>query len=426
MKLKELLGLKTAVLAAACSIAWTHAAEAQFTQFTPPGTFIGRTISRSETVERAMQDARWKLGRVYFDPWAAIRNLSYTDTTERGESQLTVTVGAGVRGYTPLGSEMTLALHVLPEYVWWQDESERNRWNGRYGLGLFGDLGRTGMELSATRQDDAVFFSQELEEKVNTRLDEAEAVFDIEVGGGFSLVLGGTLRAIRYQDSPEGFVDLSVVDRDEQFYRLLVDIPLPRGFKLGVGAEASQADFDPGSSDRSNSGTSPVLTADYETPSFFFRASLLYLDLAPDGADSRFVDYSGLAGSAELSWRAWNRLEPQIYARNNLVYSFTDVWAYFDSPTAGLALRIAMTRSAWLRAYGETGVNDYTPFELSDVDRRDDFNTYGADIGFIFGKARFSVGAWTTDYDSNIPVFDRTTNGFRANFGISTGGGPWG
>ncbi|MGB5658465.1 MAG: hypothetical protein WBO54_03210, partial [Thermoanaerobaculia bacterium] len=81
MKLKELVGLKTAVLVAVCSIAWTHAAEAQFTQFTPPGTFIGRTISRSETVERAMQGARWKLGRVYFDPWAAIRNLSYTDTT---------------------------------------------------------------------------------------------------------------------------------------------------------------------------------------------------------------------------------------------------------------------------------------------------------------------------------------------------------
>ena len=426
MKLKELLGLKTAVLAAACSIAWTHAAEAQFTQFTPPGTFIGRTISRSETVERAMQDARWKLGRVYFDPWAALRQLAYVDGSNRVDSQLTATVGAGVCGYTPVGSEMTLALHVLPEYVWWQDDSERNRWNGRYGLGLFGDLGRTGMELSATRQDDAVFFSQELEEKVNTRLDEAEAVFDIEVGGGFSLVLGGTLRAIRYQDSPEGFADLSVVDRDEQFYRLLVDIPLPRGFKLGVGAEASQADFDPGSSDRSNSGTSPVLTADYETPSFFFRANLLYLDLAPDGADSRFVDYSGLAGNAELSWRALNRLEPQIYARNNLVYSFSDVWAYFDSPTAGLALRIAMTRDVWFRVFGESGVNSYTPFGALDVDRRDDFTTFGADVGFSFGKARLSFGAWKTDYDSNFPIYDRTTNSFRADFGISTGGGPWG
>ena len=85
-----------------------------------------------------------------------------------------------------------------------------------------------------------------------------------------------------------------------------------------------------------------------------------------------------------------------------------------------------MTRSAWLRAYAETGVNDYTPFESAEVDRRDDFNTYGADIGFTFGKARLSVGAWTTDYDSNILVFDRTTNGFRANFGISTGGAPWG
>jgi len=400
--------------------------QAQYSQYTPPGTFVGRTITRSDVVERAMQQARWKLGRMYFDPWAALRNLSYVDNSGRDDSQITATVGLGVRGYTPVASELTLALHVLPEYVWWQDDSGRNRWNGRYGLGLFGDLGRTGMELSVTRRDDAVFFSQEFEQQVNTRLDQAEAILDFDVGGGFSLVLGGTFRAIRYLEDPGEFIDLSIVDRDEQFYRLLVDIPLPRGFKLGVGAEYSLAEFDPGSSDRSNSGTSPLVTADYETPNFFFRANLLFLDLQPDGDGSRFVDYSGLAGNAELAWRAWTRLEPQLYFRNNLSYSFTDIWAYFDSPTAGLGLKIAMTRWAWIRIFGETGSNDYVSFEPFDVDRKDDFNSYGADIGFSVGKGRFSVGYWSSDYDSNLPQFDRTNSGIRANFGIGTGGGPWG
>jgi len=411
---------------AACSILGSWISEAQFNQYTPPGTFVGRSLTRSETVERAMKDAKWKLGRMYFDPWAALRNLSYIDNSGRDDADLTATVGLGVRGYTPIASEMTLALHLLPEYVWWQDQSERNRWNGRYGVGLFGNLGRTGMELSVTRRDDAVFFSQELEQQVNTRLDEAEAIFDVEVGGGFSLVLGGTFRAIRYLDEPGELVNLAVVDRDEQFYRLLVDIPLPRGFELGVGAEYSQAEFDPGLSDRSNSGTSPVLTADYETPNFFLRASLLYLDLTPNSPSSRFVEYRGLAGNAELSWRAWNRLEPQIYARNNLVYSFTDAWAYFDSPTAGLALKVAMTRGSWVRAFGETGVNDYEPFEAFDIGRQDDFDTLGVDVGFSFGKGQVSVGFWSTDYDSNLPLFDRTNSGFRANLGIATGGGPWG
>jgi hypothetical protein len=193
-----------------------------------------------------------------------------------------------------------------------------------------------------------------------------------------------------------------------------------------MGAEYSLAEFEPGLSDRSNEGTSPVLTADYVTPDLLFRARLLYLDLAADGATSRFVDYRGLAGNAELSWRAWTRLEPQIYFRNNLVYSFTDVWAYFDSPTGGLALKIAMTRWAWIRVFGETGSNNYVPFEALEVDRKDDFTTFGADIGFSIGNGQFSVGYWTRDYDSSNPVFDRTSSGVRANFGISTGGGPWG
>jgi hypothetical protein len=66
------------------------------------------------------------------------------------------------------------------------------------------------------------------------------------------------------------------------------------------------------------------------------------------------------------------------------------------------------------------------PFEPLEVDRKDDFNGFGADIGFSVGKGKFSVGYWTRDYDSNLPEFDRTNSGIRANFGISTGGGPWG
>ncbi len=61
--------------------AWSS--EAQFNQYTPPGTFIGRTITRSEVVDKAMQESRWKLGRMYFDPWAALRNLSYVDNSGR-------------------------------------------------------------------------------------------------------------------------------------------------------------------------------------------------------------------------------------------------------------------------------------------------------------------------------------------------------
>ena len=78
-------------VAALCWICGSTLLEAQFNQYTPPGTFVGRTTTRADTIDRAMKEARWRSGRFYWDPWAALRNLNYTDQSEREGSQLTAT-----------------------------------------------------------------------------------------------------------------------------------------------------------------------------------------------------------------------------------------------------------------------------------------------------------------------------------------------
>ena len=355
---------------------------AQFVQYVPPGTFQERREDTEKILERNMDNARWKAGRVLFDPWFGLRNFGYVDNVQNsGASDITATVGAGVRGWLPVGSEFTLSGHLLPEYVWWKDLDQCNRLNGRYGLGLFGNLGRAGMEFIASRVDDAEFFSREFEDRVNTRTDELGAKFELEIGGGFTGFASGLLKSIDYLDvDQENLPSLAAVDRDEDIVRGGVSYRFPLGLELGGGFEYSKAEFEPGISDRSNSGTAPLIVLDFEGSSLRAQADVAFRSLSADG-DSRFVDYDDVTGRYQLGWRTFGRLEFQLFGGNDLVYSFTDTWAYFEDTSIGVGLRAGINRGISGRIFFETGDNDYTPFDAGGINRVDDLRFLG--VGFL-------------------------------------------
>jgi len=53
-------------------LAFGTSASAQFTQYTPPGTFHESRETTDLILQRNMDEARWKAGRVLLDPWSRL------------------------------------------------------------------------------------------------------------------------------------------------------------------------------------------------------------------------------------------------------------------------------------------------------------------------------------------------------------------
>jgi hypothetical protein len=394
-------------------------ASAQFDQYSSPGSFQETRESTEDLLDRSMKNARWRLGRVFLHPWIGLRDVSYSDQ----EADITATVGAGIRGYLPLG-EFTLVMHVLPEYVWWKDQSERRQLNGRYGAGLFGNLGRTGVELSATRTDEARFFSRQLEERVNVREDFGKASIEVDVWGGLSLFARASLRRIQYLS--QGNENLFHLEREEERFAFGVRFHLPRDLTIGLGVESSEADFIRDES-RSNSGTSPVLQIEYDAGSLSVSADLYRLDLESESG-SGFVPYEETAGSFQLKWQSTGRLAIRLYGHSNLVYSSSERWVYYQDSTLGVGIRTRLTSQMSLYFYGEEGQDEYTSFEPSSFAvRDDDFTSFGGNFRVGWNRFTLNLGVSRTDYDSTLPEFARSTTVISSSLTLGLGGGsPWG
>ncbi len=417
------------LLLATCALALP--ADAQFDQYSMPGRYEESHEPKTEVIDRAVKQARWKLGRLYLDPWIALEDLAYIDNvTSQTEgpkvSDFTVTAGAGLRGYLPLG-RMTLAMHALPEYVWWRDLADRRRWNGRYGAGLFGDFGPTRLEITARRDEGANFVNREVEEKVNTRDEIAELLLEVDVGRRISVFAGASARSASFNTDHDDvlFAELDRLARDEELLEVGIEIQLRDDWVLGLGVETSTVDFET-SADRSNSGTSPLLRLEHGSEALSFTAHLAWRDLeAEDGG--RFVPYDSVTGNLRLAWRSSNRLELELFGDRNLVYSTSDEWAYFEDTGLGAAIRLALSSRMNLRLFLEDGSADYSGFETATARRTDDYQAFGGHVEVRLGRTRLIVGGSETDYDSNLQSFDRKVTVIRSavRFGLGSGS-PWG
>ena len=199
---------------------------AQSDQYRVPGLFDdydGR--STLERIDDSLEESRWRLGRLYVEPWYALREISYDEReSSSSRSDLNVTVGAGLRGYLPFGSRFVLAGHVLPEYVWWRDRRGRGTVNGRYGLGLFGRSGRLALEATGTREDSARFLSREVEERIETRDDRGTLKVEVSITPSVALFTVGTVRELEFENNQDrsGVVELN---RSEEVVRGGVRFP---------------------------------------------------------------------------------------------------------------------------------------------------------------------------------------------------------
>lgn len=402
-------------------------------QYAPSSTAIpGSGAATRPELEKQKDDARWRFGRLLVEPWMGIRDVAYVDTERDVEgtevpADLTVTVGAGIEAYLPVGEDALWVAFVLPEYAWWQDLEERRRLNGRYGLGLFTDLGRASLGATVSLVDDARSFSRELEEPVNSSSRQADLGLDVPLAAGFSLAALGSLRDIEF-DRDDMLPPIAVISREEEVARALLRYEVRSGFTLGLGMQWSDLDFDEEASLRSNRDRGLVVEIAYGIPRFSLAADVVAHDLESDlGPES--LDWDRWAGTLRATWRALGRLDLEAIADRRLVYSFQNAWAYFEDSGVELAARLSLGTRASLRLSAGEGRNEYFPFDVAapNAVRLDDYESVGAALQFRLVRAVVVLGVAETRYDSNLPQADRDVTNLRMSiiFGRRDAA-PWG
>jgi hypothetical protein len=407
---------------------YAAAAGAQFLQYTPPGGPEEETETRRETLERDLQEARFHLGPVLWDPLITLRDVAYVRnffaTGDEPPDDFTATAGLGLRAFLRNGPKATWTARVLPEYVWWAKQPERRRLNGTYRLGFNGYFNRLTVEAEAGRQQQQEIVTPEVPIPVSTRRDGGEVLLELRLTGATSVFTAVSVdrQEVLAEDlSDIGFLQLAQLDREERVVRAGLRWRPREPWTIGLGAEVSEADFDSGTLDRSNSGTAPVAEVRFDGNRLRVRADVAFRSLeAEQGA--LFLPYDRVTGGASVSLRAGQVLTPGVYFSRGLVYPLSPAYAYTEDERLGASLTISLGRRTQARAFAETGTQDYTAFSALTPQRQDDVSSYGG--SFTFGLTRnltLDIRAARSRYDANLPGGDRsyTTAGATINlFGL--------
>ncbi len=401
---------------------------AQYTQYTPPGSLPFPDVPTRERLEQARSEARWHLGGLRLEPWLALHDVGWVDnvfaTSGEPTSDYTATAGAGVRGYTGVGPKTVLALHALPEYVWWQELEERRAWNGRYGAGLFGYFNHVELQLSATTARQAQYLSSEVEQPVNVRTDRGFGLAELRLSGHLGLFASAEGLRYRYREEdvsgPAGELLLGL-DRDEARLRGGVRFAVGRGLSVGLGVEQAEVDFARPDNDCSSSGTSPLVELRWARPGLSLSVLALAADLEPEPG-SRFLPFDDPLGRAELRWKPKGKVEWQLYGSSNLVYSLSQASPYYTEQRLGLGASIPFGWRSSVRLYAEDGANDY-PGDAASLDS--DVVVWGATASFVvYKRLVLTVGASQSRYEY---ADGRSSDVTRVQTGIGIGGagGEW-
>lgn len=423
-----------AAIAATLAVALSSPLAGQFSQYTQPGVGAPGPQLVERDFEIAVEEARWKLGPLRVDPWAALRDITWHDnpggeTEQVGspQSDVSATGGVGVRAYLPTGPKLYWAAHALPEYVWWADRTQSRRWNGRYGVGAFGFFNRLEFQATARRADRLAVISPEVPQEVSSRQDSFGLSTSVALGHSLSLFGTSDLDRIRNLLSAEERVvaaPLDALDRDQSRVRAGVSYQPSDRWRVGAGYEWTSVELEPTARNLDNRGTAPVVELAYTGSVVDVVASAEFRSLEPEpGSVLGPIDTTTAALSVIA---AGNRVTPEVYARRTLGFAIDQDYTHFQSDLGGAAVSFVAGRRADIRIFGELGTNDYVGGAPGIAPRHDDVTSFGAEIGFAVWRAlRFTAGGSWSTFDSNLPGFDRSLTTVGAGLTIGAGSGTW-
>lgn len=402
---------------------------AQFQQYTPPGDLQGETASRREGLEADVANARWRWGSLRVQPELSLRNLAYVDdvfvgTAGEDVDDITASIAAGLHFYLPVGSKTTIAAYALPEYVWWQDQKDRRRFNDSFGLGVFSYFNRLSLELSGTSDERLSFVTSEIEQQVTDSTDALELGLEVILRRNLVLFASASSSEFRYlveeaeQEDPR-IARFDRLNRDEDILRAGLRGRLRGGWTLEVGVEESEASFLDEDNNLSNSGTSPYVGLSLVQGQWEIYGDVFFRSLeAEDGAE--FQDFDETTGRVEVNLRLRPRLSLISSANRSLTYSIADGFTYALEDRITVGAEIELGRRSSLTAFTETGETDYT-FGASEQPRLDDYTGWGTRLKIGLGRqAEVEIGYIDTEYDSNLPGFDRSITRITTSLRLSS------
>lgn len=284
---------------------------AQFTEYTTPGGPEGRPVDRKGELEKEAASARFSLGALKIAPALELKDVEYVKNLLGGAgaatpTDFTATVAGGARMYLPTGGKAMFTAYALPEYVWWQKETDRRRFDGLYGLGFDGFFNRLTVQVKAGSDTQQQILTAELPTLTSARFDHASATVEVAATSTLSPFAGGE---VTRQTNLPGHADPTTEELDELNHEERIERaglhwrPSP-GWLVGAGAEHSDVTFDdhlPGVPNRSNSGTAPVLELSREHGRLFFQVDLAQRSLSATQGSS-FARYDKTTGHVTVSY----------------------------------------------------------------------------------------------------------------------------
>jgi hypothetical protein len=403
--------IRSAGLLLCCGFLVAGNAEAQFDQYTTPGGPEGRPVDRKAQLAKEVASARLRLGAVRVAPSFALKDAQYVKNLlgaagSTVPNDFTATVSAGARAYLPTGPQVTWTAYALPEYVWWQRETGRRRFNGLYGLGLFGFWNRLTVAATAGSEAQQQVITPEVLRLASARSDQVKASVELRLSGAVSTFISGNLERrhslAKLAEDPQALL-LQQLDREERVARAGLRWRPPGGWMVGLGAERSDVDFSHrrGAIDRSNFGTAPVLELSRDRGRLFFQADVAQRSLsAKQGAS--FAHFAKTTGHAAISLEIAHGAEIFVYANRNLVYSLLPAYSYLDDLRHGAALHLRLGRRTAANVFGETGSEGYTALAPGTPRRRDDLTSFGGAISFgLVRSAALRLQGARTRFTSN-------------------------
>ena len=390
-----------------------HPAAAQIGQYTAAGSVLDARQSQKAEMEKAIADARWRLGGLRLDPALSLSGPSYTSDVFSGssgpeESDLTATVSAGLRGYLPLGRKSTLAAFALPHYNWWQDLEERRSTGGLYGAGLFGYFNRMSLEVEGSVSETQSFVTQEIEQKAEARDETVTATVEIELARSITVFASATGTDYEFESFDEpGSARFDLLNRRQELARGGLAFQLGPNTKLAVGAEHARFEFEDFARDLSSSGTSVLMVLSYLRSKVTFNTELVQRSLEPIG-DSRFPSVDETTGRIQTLFQARPRLSLRLYGARDLQFALNPDYSYFLDDRYGVGFSWELGRRWTVEGFVEEGRNDYVEIEAGVPERTDDIHSVGGRLALqVRPKVELQLDLSRREYDSSLPGFDR-------------------